>query len=96
MLRHIDTCLPDYFNGSVNHVFAVPVDNSTTAQDIRDGILYEYDITMGGPEIPSIDKLVNELTKDCQEGKPLFPDLEPVNDYCDLVVYAFFDYVPEK
>lgn len=94
MLRYLETCLPDYFTGSSNFVFAVPVDNTTTAQDIRDGILYEYDLTCLVPEIPNIDRLVNDLTENSPEGKPLFPNLDPVNDCCDSV-YAYFDYVSD-
>ena len=88
-LQLIDVCLPDYFQGSANEVFAVPVDNSTTKQDLRESLVYEYNNRLGD-EIANFESLVDDLIANCS-NKPLFPNLEPFNDNCDCC-YAYIEY----
>ncbi len=37
-IRHVDTCLCDYFQGSSDTVLAVTVDGNSTVKDVLDGI----------------------------------------------------------
>lgn len=92
MIRFLDLCTSDYFQGSRNEVFAVPVDNTTTKQQIKEALLYEYHSSCGD-EIPDFEKLVNDFISECLEG-PLFSQLEPFTEHSEPV-YAYFDYIPK-
>jgi len=87
----IDVCLSDYFRGSSNTVFAVPVHNTTTAQDIKNGILYDYNNDCCYEEIENIELLIDELLFDCTKDEPLFPELELFDENLEPV-YAYFEY----
>lgn len=92
MIRFLDLCTSDYFQGSSNEVFVVFVDNTTTKQELKKALLHDYNSSCGD-EIPNFEKLVNDLISMCSEG-PLFPELEPFTEDSEPV-YAYFDYVPE-
>lgn len=40
-LRHIDTCLPDYFNGSDLPYISIPVDGDTTIKQVKEALRNE-------------------------------------------------------
>jgi hypothetical protein len=102
-LAHYDTCLPDSFGGHHLPHLQVSVDNTTTAQQVKEQLRSElnegaiggctsYEVT----ESDLFHYLANQAIDDLEikVEKP-FSDLEPCND-CFSSVYAYFVLIPNN
>lgn len=106
-LSFVDACLPDYFGGHHLPVLQVPVDGTTTRQQIAN--MLHSDLNMGviDYELDELSISHNNVHRAIDEcvffddlRKPddiVFPGLDIYNeDSCDDSVYAFFVVVSEE
>lgn len=97
IITHLDTCLPDYFQGSSHFIVAVPVNELTTVRDVISSIKSDPD---SGPtdwseeQCLAFDTAVREMDesipKDKQE-KPFAPQIEPCDDENAPSIYAYIE-----
>lgn len=81
-LSHLDTCLPDYFNGYHEPVLAVPVHNKMDREELKAALLNDINSTWehlnhedAWPDGVDYEKLIDELII-TKPGEPVFPNLE--------------------
>ena len=100
-IRHLDTCLSDYFQGSSHIVLAVPVDGDMTLMDLRNAISDEFTNTddISVPDETGFNEALQELIPlavTFTDTPPLtdriaFPTLDiPGEDDNHESVYAYF------
>lgn len=100
-IRHIDTCLPCYFNGCDLPYIQVSVDGSTTRQSLEADMLSEWnsgyvaneDQLLDGQNQDDVTKQVEAAIKKYCSGLPAnpFPNLDiPTDDDRTDFVYAYF------
>ena len=109
-LVHIDTCLPDYWNGHPNPYIQVPVYKGMSIKEFKEACLYEInDGCIAGSDIEDycqdyeltesayarFKAAVNKLRPAVKGTRTLFKDLEPETDDCCDSVYAFLVFVEE-
>lgn len=94
-ISHIDTCVTDYFQGTqVTHVAAIPVCSDTTIGEVLD--LIESDafghVDWSDEQSEAKRGAVRELQAENAEklNDRFDPDLEPVDDECEVSVCAYF------
>lgn len=96
MLIHLDTCLPDYFQGFAGPVYAVPVDGSSTYRDVLEGLRQDINNTYDGAEF-DVETELGILFADVKDMDAIFdPSLEvrTEDDYSESV-YAYFGWVED-
>lgn len=88
----LDVCLPDYFQGYDGTVYAVPVDGTTTANDLKDLLYDDWNSTFSDMDITTDEfkKMVDIFIEDVEnKDVPIFPDLEVADENDDESVYAY-------
>jgi hypothetical protein len=103
-LSHVDTCLPDYFNGHHKPVLQIAVHNGMTGPEVTEALIDEYNtvwdhLNYGDNAWPDWND--EELRKACTEilidpdSDNVFPELDKLEEgeeleyMCDTV-YAHF------
>lgn len=93
-ITHVDTCLPDFFNGSTHTVLAVPVDGATTIGDVLDYIQaesgYDYGWSWSDAQYAAMDLALKALADSVPDKSAFFDSsLEHWTDDGESV-YAYF------
>ena len=97
-IRYLDCCLSDYFQGSSNETFAIPVDHTSTVAEVIDGIEMEANSIISEwseDQWSAFDAAMTEYRKDQKMAAIAF-DLDECDicdgDYCEHESsYAYFD-----
>ena len=106
-LSFVDACFPDYFGGHHLPVLQVPVDGTTTRQQIADMLhselsmgVIDYQLDESSISHDDVHLAIDECVFFDEMRKPedvVFPDLDVYSeDSCDDSVYVFFVIVSEE
>lgn len=99
LFRHLDTCLPDYFQGRSTHVWCVPVNAATTPEELFDDIDKDWDFQDSPDDIRgfthkeyqcALAALKAELYRDPKKIEEPMECFSNIDDDDNNFVYAYF------